>query len=172
MNINAVLGAEDRELIRQTNIDIAIGGLSQLGQLRCLCTTQIPHTIGPIQIRTVIKVQNFVVKLDGLVGTGLINPANQLGVATQVSKNTASQDAFRAKCHKEVFARNQTAQLLQFGGEAGASGADRKCRFIDHQGALTKASTNILGRRIHPTKVRNTVVVDKQRDNHDNHVTV
>ena len=71
LNVKAGLVRVDGELVGQPDVDVAVGGLGELGHLSSLSPTHVPHAVGAGQVRALVKVKDLLVEGDTGLGAGL-----------------------------------------------------------------------------------------------------
>ena len=95
VNVNARPIREDRELVHQSDIDIAVGRFSELRQFRSFRAAHIPHAVSSGKVGAFIKVEELLVQGDARRSPGFVQTSDELRVATQVGEDTTSEDPLR-----------------------------------------------------------------------------
>src|SRR5205807_1761221 len=91
-----------RECVGQADVHVAVRRLCQLRQLGRLGAAEIPHSVGPHQVDTVIEFEHLLVELDATLCGHRVDPADQLRVAAQVGEDAPGGNPLRAEYECEV----------------------------------------------------------------------
>src|SRR5690606_18911643 len=112
-HVDAVPVTESGELVRQSDVDVAIGGLGELGELGGLGRAEVPHAVGSGQDVALVAVQYRAVELDRAVGAAPVEAADQLRVLAQGGGDPPGEDALGAVHVVEVAPGGQRGTLLE-----------------------------------------------------------
>ena len=68
VDVDSMAGRECPELVCESDVDIPVGGLGQLGHLGRLRGSQVPHSVSTSKIGTLIELKRLLVELGREVG--------------------------------------------------------------------------------------------------------
>ena len=169
VHVDAVVLREQRELVREPDVHIPVGGLGELRQLRRLRRAQIPHPVGLVQVRALIEAQRRLVELPGPPRPFLAERTDQLGVLAQVLEHPARQHPLGGEHREEVLRLLQPRDLLDHRHETTPQRPHRQRRLVGHQRARAQVLGQRAGRRVHPGEVRLPGRIVHEQRHHDHH---
>ncbi len=158
------------ELVGQGDVDVPVGGLGELGELRRLGGLQLPDAVRPAlrrQLGARVEVQHRPVELGAAPGGGRVGPAHQLGVAAQVGEDPAGADPLRAEDQREVPALGQPGAGRQARRPAAPGDAHRQGGLVADQRAPAQPGRDRVGGGVEQGEVGRAVGGGDQRDDQD-----
>ena len=159
-----------RELVRQADVDVPVGGLGELGHLGGLGPAHGPHAVGARQVVALVEGEDGLVKANAARLAGLAQSTHELRVARQVGENPSGKDALGRKDDVEVAALEQAGDLLDEGLVASARRAHGQGRLVGDEGAACQVLSHGAGRSVHDRKVGTALIVDDEGHDHDDGV--
>ena len=170
-HVDPVRPGEPGELVGQADVDVPVGGLGQLRQLRRLGAAEVPDAVALRQVGPLVELEHRAVELDRAARPLPGQAADQLGVLAQVGEDAPGQHPLRAEHEVEVPALVQARALLQHRLPAGAGGADGEGRLVGDERSRCEVSRQGSGGRVQRAEVRLAgLLLDEQRHDHDHHV--
>jgi hypothetical protein len=166
-HLDAHLLCRQRELVGEPDVEVAVRGLRQLRQLRRLGGPQIPDTVGPRQIRTVVEVQDALIEADRSGRALGIEPSDELGIPAEILEDAPRVDALGAVGDEEVLPEREAGGLLQSRPEPAACGVHRERGLVTDQGARFHGPAHSFGGLIQPAEVGLARGVDDEGHHHD-----
>ncbi len=167
VHVDAGALGEDRELVGEPDVDVAVRRLGELGHLGGLGRAEVPDAVAAREVRALVELEDGLVEVAGALGAGRGEPADQLGVLAQVGEDPPGEHPLGREDDVEVGALDQPAAGLERRLPAGPGGADRQRRLVDDERAGGQVGRDVLGGRVHPAEVGLPVAVDEER--HDDH---
>ena len=172
VDVDAGPGGERAELVGETDVHVAVGGLGELGHLGRLGRAEVPDPVAALEVGALVELQHRLVELDGSRGALGGQPADQLGVLAQVGEDPAGEHPLGREDEVEVDALDEPRPALEQRLPAGARGADRQRGLVADQGAGGEAAGDVVGGGVHPAEVGPGLVVDEQRHDHHDRVAL
>ena len=147
-----------RQLVGEGDVEVAVSGLGELGQLGRLRGAHRPD----------LGVEERAVELDGARLAGRAQAPDQLGVRGEVPEDPAAVDALGREDEVEVALGDQPAGLLEQRREAAARRVQRDGRLDAHGRPGLQPIADGADRRVERTPARARAAVDRQgRDGDD-----
>jgi hypothetical protein len=160
----------DRELVGQADVDVAVGGLRELGELGGLGRPEIPDAVGPVEIGTVVELEDLLVEGLGTRGALLGHPAHQLGVRAQVPEDAAGQHPLGREDQMEVGPFDQAAAGFQGRLPPRPGGAHGQRGLVDHERVRREMRGDVVRCAVDRAEVGAAVGVHEQRYDDEHHV--
>ncbi len=172
VDVDAVLARVAGELVGETDIDVAVGGLRELRQLRGLGGPEIPHAVRPGEVVALIEVEHRLIELESTAGSVSRQRTDQLRVLAQVFEDAAGEHALWREHDVEVDAFGEAARLLQHGFPAVPGRSNRESRLVADESPSRKVLTDRESCRVHPSEVRRGIVVHEEWDDDDDRIRI
>src|SRR5450756_1137322 len=143
MDVDPMARSEDPELVGQADVHVAIGGLGELGQLCCLSRAEVPDAVAPLEVGTLVELEDVPVELRRALGGPRRQGADQLRVPAKICEDPPGQHALRRKDQVEIDAFPESGPLLEHGLPPGAG-----CLLYTSDAADDLLCVDLGGRRI------------------------
>ena len=157
-----------RELVREPDVDVAVGGFGKLRHLGRFGAAEIPHAVAASEVRALVEVEHGLVEGNGTLGASGRESADELRVLAKIGEDTAGEHALGGEDKVEVGALGQARALFEHGLPARTGCADGQGGFVRNERARGQVCCERARRVIHPPKVGAGLVVNEE-GNHENH---
>ena len=107
VHVDACRVGESGEFVCQRDVDIAVGGFRQLGELSGLGAAEIPYAIRAGQIRAFVEVQDGAIEGFRALAAARVDSADKLRIPAQVRKDRPAGHSLRAVAEHEIAAEAQ-----------------------------------------------------------------